>query len=84
MAQSGLGDEFEDFRANVRRFVRRELEPHTATWERDGIVPLEVWRALGEAGLLCVDVPTSCGGTGADVRFSAVVLEEHDGTLRRQ
>jgi acyl-CoA dehydrogenase len=76
MAQSGFGDELNDFRANVRRFVRREIEPHTATWERDGIVPLEVWRALGEAGLLCVDVPASSGGTGADVRFSAVVLEE--------
>jgi acyl-CoA dehydrogenase len=74
--REGFLDGLNDFRANVRRFVRREIEPHTATWERDGIVPLEVWRALGEAGLLCVDVPASCGGTGADVRFSAVVLEE--------
>jgi acyl-CoA dehydrogenase len=76
MAPGDFGEELKAFRANVRRFVRREVEPHTAKWERDGIVPLDVWRALGEAGLLCVDVSASCGGAGVDVRFSAVVLEE--------
>jgi acyl-CoA dehydrogenase len=76
MTRVDVPEELEDFRANLRRFVRREIEPHTAKWEQDGIVPLEVWRALGETGLLCVDVPVAHGGTGADVRFSAVVLEE--------
>jgi long-chain-acyl-CoA dehydrogenase len=76
MTRSDFREQLNDFRANVRRFARSQIEPHTAKWERDGIVPLDVWRALGEAGLLCVDVPASYGGTGADVRFSAVVLEE--------
>jgi acyl-CoA dehydrogenase len=76
MTRSDVREQLREFRANVRRFARSEIEPHTAKWERDGIVPLEVWRALGEAGLLCVDVPASYGGSGADVRFSAVVLEE--------
>jgi acyl-CoA dehydrogenase len=76
MTGNDFQQELQDFRANVRRFVRREVEPHTAKWERDHIVPLEVWRALGEGGLLCVDVPAIYGGTGADIRFSAVVLEE--------
>jgi acyl-CoA dehydrogenase len=76
MTLSESRDELSEFRANVRRFVRREIEPHTAKWEGDGIVPLDVWRALGDAGLLCVDVPESHGGAGADTRFSAVVLEE--------
>src|SRR3974390_690519 len=76
MTRSDFREELRDFRANVSRFIRREIEPHTARWERDGIVPLETWRALGDAGLLCVDVPPSYGGTGADPHFSAVVLEE--------
>jgi acyl-CoA dehydrogenase len=76
MSRSESPDELIEFRANVRRFVRREIEPHTARWESDGIVPLAVWRGLGDAGLLCVDVPERYGGAGADTRFSAVVLEE--------
>jgi acyl-CoA dehydrogenase len=76
MTPSDCRGELGDFRASLRRFVRREIEPHTAKWEHDGLVPLDVWSALGEAGMLCVDVPASYGGAGADVRFSAVVLEE--------
>jgi acyl-CoA dehydrogenase len=76
MTRGDLREELREFRANVRRFVRREIEPHTAQWERDGIVPLEVWRALGQAGLLCVAAPPAYGGTGADTRLSAAVLEE--------
>jgi len=76
MTRNEFREELQDFRANVRRFVCREIKPHTDKWESDGIVPLEVWRALGEAGLLCVDAPSAYGGAGADIRFSAVVLEE--------
>ncbi len=71
-----LRAELAEFRANVRRFMQQEIAPHTEKWERDGIVPLSAWRALGDAGLLCVDAPERYGGTGADLRFSIVVLEE--------
>ncbi|MDD9935686.1 MAG: acyl-CoA dehydrogenase family protein, partial [Myxococcales bacterium] len=76
MDRGELREQLESFRTTVRRFVAREVTPHTAQWERDGIVPLELWRALGEAGLLCVDVPEEDGGAAADVRFSVIVLEE--------
>ncbi len=76
MTRDELGEQLEDFRSSVRRFVSAEVAPHTEKWERDGIVPLEVWRGFGDAGLLCVDVPETYGGVGADVRFSNVVLEE--------
>ncbi len=71
-----LRSELAEFRATVRRFVAQEIAPHTEQWERDGIVPLSTWRALGEAGLLCVDAPEAYGGAGADLRFSTLVLEE--------
>jgi acyl-CoA dehydrogenase len=76
MTRSELREELAEFRVHVRRFVQAEIEPVTARWEREGIVPLEVWRVLGAAGLLCVDAPEAYGGAGADVRFSVVVLEE--------
>ncbi|MBL4894897.1 MAG: acyl-CoA dehydrogenase family protein, partial [Emcibacter sp.] len=31
----------------------------------------EVWNKLGEAGLLCVDIPEEYGGFGVDFRFAA-------------
>jgi acyl-CoA dehydrogenase len=64
------------FRDQVRRFVDRELVPHLAQWEHDGIVPKEVWRKTGAEGLLCVTVPEAYGGAGGDFGHSAVLIEE--------
>ena len=69
-------DDHEMFREQVRRFVDREIVPHHADWEHDGIVPREVWRRAGENGLLCVSIPTEYGGGGGDFGHSAVVIEE--------
>ena len=69
--------EHEDFRKTARTFFEREVIPHHAQWERDGIVPHEVWRAAGEAGLLCFDVPEEYGGAGVtDFRYNVVLSEE--------
>jgi alkylation response protein AidB-like acyl-CoA dehydrogenase len=38
------------FREQVRRFIEREVVPHHARWEAEGIVPRSVWRAAGEGG----------------------------------
>ena len=68
--------ELELFRDNVRRFLKDNVEPHYEKWEKDGITPRQLWRDLGEAGLLCVDAPAEYGGIGAPFEFSCVVLEE--------
>jgi acyl-CoA dehydrogenase len=64
------------FREQARRFVDREIVPHLAEWEHAGIVPLELWRRAGNAGLLCVTVPELYGGGGGDLGHSAVMIEE--------
>ena len=70
-------DEHEDFRKTARTFYEREVVPHHEQWETDGIVPRELWRAAGEAGLLCFDVPEAYGGAGiGDFRFNVVLSEE--------
>jgi len=68
--------ELELFRDNVRRFLKETVEPHYEKWEKEGIFPKELYLQLGEAGLLCVDVPEEYGGIGAPFDFSMVVLEE--------
>jgi acyl-CoA dehydrogenase len=68
--------ELELFRDNVRRFLKDKVEPHYEKWEKAGITPRQLWRDMGDAGLLCVDAPAEYGGIGAPFEFSCVVLEE--------
>src|SRR5690606_21893342 len=49
--------EIELFRTNVRKYLEKEIGPHYAKWEKEEILPREVWTGLGENGFLCVDVP---------------------------
>ncbi|OGB06250.1 MAG: acyl-CoA dehydrogenase [Burkholderiales bacterium RIFCSPHIGHO2_12_FULL_69_20] len=69
-------EDHEQFRDQARRFIEREITPHLHTWEKAGIVPRELWRKAGEAGLLCVTVPEEYGGAGGDFGHSAVLIEE--------
>ena len=44
-------------REQVERFVAREIEPQAGAWEREGRVPRDVLRRLGELGWLGLMVP---------------------------
>ena len=69
--------EHEDFRDVARTFFAKEVTPNNEQWDRDGIVPRELWLKAGDAGLLCFDVPEECGGLGIDdFRFNVVLSEE--------
>ncbi|MGE0233511.1 MAG: acyl-CoA dehydrogenase family protein [Flavobacteriaceae bacterium] len=69
-------EEHNIFRETVRRFVETEIKPYHAQWEKDGIVPRELWLKAGEQGLLCCTVPEEYGGLGLDYLFDVVVFEE--------
>lgn len=69
-------DDHEMFRDQVRRFVEKEIAPHHAHWEAEGVVPRELWKRAGAEGLLCVTVPEEYGGPGGDFGHSAVIIEE--------
>src|SRR6202048_1597588 len=69
-------EEHNIFRASARRFMEREIVPFHAQWERDGVVPLELWLKAGAEGLLCCTVPEEYGGLGLDYLFDVVVFEE--------
>ncbi|MFF0295922.1 acyl-CoA dehydrogenase family protein [Kitasatospora sp. NPDC004615] len=70
-------EEHEDFRESVRAFLAKEVIPHHARWERQGIVDRDAWLAAGKAGLLGLAVDEQFGGGGSqDFRFAAVLAEE--------
>ncbi len=68
-------EDHEQFRAQVRRFFDKEVVPFHAEWERQGIVPKEVWRKAGREGLLNTMLPEPYGG-GGDFGHAAVLIEE--------
>ncbi|WP_354699114.1 Acyl-CoA dehydrogenase [Paraconexibacter sp. AEG42_29] len=71
-------DDHEDFRESFRRFLANEVVPHFEQWEKDGIVPREVFAAAGANGFLGMQVPEEYGGAGVgdDFRFNAIIGEE--------
>ena len=69
-------EEHNIFRESVRRFVEREIVPFHAQWEKDGIVPRDLWLKAGAEGLLCCTVPEQYGGLGLDYLFDVIVFEE--------
>lgn len=64
------------FRNSVIKALEQEVKPYYEEWEKAGIAPRELWRTLGDGGMLCVDVPEDCGGYGAPFQYSIVVGEE--------
>ena len=68
--------EHAQFRDTVRRFLRDAVVPNIERWEARGGFEHSMFEAAGAAGLLCPCVPEAYGGPGADLLFSAVVLEE--------
>jgi alkylation response protein AidB-like acyl-CoA dehydrogenase len=69
--------EHEAFRESVRAFLTKEMLPHLAAWEADGIVPRELFTTAGAAGFLGMAIPAMLGGGGVvDFRFNAVLDEE--------
>jgi alkylation response protein AidB-like acyl-CoA dehydrogenase len=77
MRHSLYEKEHEDFRAMVRGWLEKNVAPFHAQWEKDGIVPRELWLSAGKQGLLGLDMPEEFGGGGvADFRYQAVLDEE--------
>jgi alkylation response protein AidB-like acyl-CoA dehydrogenase len=77
MRRTLFDDEHEDFRASWRTFLEREVAPHYEQWERERLVPREVFAKAGGHGFLGMAVPDEHGGAGVDdFRFNAVLSEE--------
>ena len=70
------GDDHEQFRDTVRRFLAESFTPNLERFEEDGKVSRDFWRQAGALGLLCPTLPEAYGGLGLDFSFNAVLNEE--------
>lgn len=62
-------------RDQVARFLAREVEPHAAAWEEQGMVPRDVLSRMGKAGLLGLMYSGEYGGGEADAMTNLVFAE---------
>ena len=76
LKQMSFTPEHEMFRDLVRRFVQDEITPHVDDWEDRGKIPRELFRRMGELGLLGIEYPTQYGGAEADFWMTVVLTEE--------
>ena len=60
----------------VRDFLRRDVEPIVAEYEKEDIVPLDVIEKMKEMGLFGITVPEEYGGMGLDHTTFAMIFEE--------
>ena len=56
--------------STISKFCEAEIAPEYDKWENEGIFPRDLWNKLGQAGLLCVDIPEKYGGHGADAEMA--------------
>jgi citronellyl-CoA dehydrogenase len=64
------------FRKTVTDFVEREIKPNAERWEEMGEVPREVFRKLGELGVLGIRYEEKYGGSGLDFWYTLILCEE--------
>ena len=60
----------------VTRFVEKEINPHVPAWEKAEQFPAhELFKKLGDIGLLGLKYPEEFGGAGLDFSYSMVMAE---------
>lgn len=69
--------EHDALRRMTRQFVENQINPFVDEWEEAGIFPAhELFRKMGELGLLGICKPVENGGMGLDYSYNMVVVEE--------
>lgn len=64
------------FREMTQRALEQEVAPYYDVWEKAGQTPRELWQTLGNAGMLCVDLPEEYGAAGASFEVAQMVIGE--------
>lgn len=68
--------EHQIFRDTLRAFIRKEITPYVDDWEKRGEIDRNVWKKMGDMGLMGLNYPEVYGGLELDFYYSLILCEE--------
>src|SRR5271165_5857007 len=71
-----LGETIDMLRASVQQFAAAEIAPRAADIDRSNQFPPDLWRKMGDLGLLGITVEEEYGGTHMGYLAHVVAMEE--------
>lgn len=60
----------------VREFVEKEITPNAKQWDLDESFPMDLWKKMGDLGIIGTSIPEEYDGSGMDFISHAIVAEE--------
>ncbi|KAI8056194.1 acyl-CoA dehydrogenase [Syncephalis plumigaleata] len=73
---AGLTEEQSQFQVAVNDFAQRELAPRAAAIDKENQFPMDMWRKMGDMGLLGITAPEKYGGMGMGYLHHVIAMEE--------
>jgi isovaleryl-CoA dehydrogenase len=74
--QFDLGEDIAMLRDSLQQFTEAEITPRAAEIDRSDQFPMDLWRKLGDLGVLGMTVPEEYGGTQLGYLAHVVAMEE--------